>query len=168
MEDLASIFWQHVDRTGGEAACWPWKGTLTDDGYGTWRVPRRFLSSVSRSYWRAHRLAWVIGGNAEPALPLDHLCHDPAVCALGNACPHRRCCNPLHMRPATPAENHARSTQAVRTHCPAGHPYEGANLMLKNNGRNRQCRACANAASARRWSLNRERYNANRRSKAAR
>lgn len=30
-----------------------------------------------------------------------------------------------------------------KTHCPRGHPYEGGNLVIENNG-SRKCRICKN------------------------
>lgn len=41
---------------------------------------------------------------------------------------------------------------ARKTHCPQGHPYEGANLIIARRGDGsafRQCRTCLNAASRR-------------------
>lgn len=38
---------------------------------------------------------------------------------------------------------------ARKTHCPAGHPYAGENLMLGENGRHRRCRACTYASNNR-------------------
>jgi hypothetical protein len=39
----------------------------------------------------------------------DHLCHDPAVCKLGDDCPHRACGNPAHMKAVPWPVNRARS-----------------------------------------------------------
>lgn len=34
---------------------------------------------------------------------------------------------------------------SVKTHCPKGHPYSGANLIVRRDGRARSCRACTYA-----------------------
>ena len=38
-------------------------------------------------------------------------------------------------------------TESCKTHCPAGHPYSGDNLILGNRG-GRECRACLRASRA--------------------
>lgn len=54
--------------------------------------------------------------------------------------------NPAHLEPVTPQQNQLRSPltpssiNAAKTHCPAGHPYAGNNLIVTRNGR--VCRAC--------------------------
>lgn len=54
---------------------------------------------------------------------------------------------PGNLKWGTPAENsedmllHGTNWCANKTHCPAGHPYEGDNLALDADG-NRKCRAC--------------------------
>lgn len=42
--------------------------------------------------------------------------------------------------------DHGNHGPSNRTHCPAGHPYSGDNLMLRRNG-NRLCRECNRARS---------------------
>lgn len=93
-------FWAKVDRSGGPDACWPWIGHVKNNGYGVfWRAER------DRPY--AHRLAFTISHGAIAAgLDVDHQCHNrDGGCYGGNACPHRRCCNPAHLRSATRSVN---------------------------------------------------------------
>lgn len=116
-----------------ESECTPWTGRINEDGYGTLGIRL------------AHRVAWEhANGQIPPGMTLDHTCHDPALCRLGRKCPHRRCVNLAHLEVCTPEQNKARGAIgrhfAERTHCPAGHPYSGENLMV--SGGKRHCRTC--------------------------
>jgi hypothetical protein len=128
-----------------ESGCHLWPGAGTAKGYGQigWHesgVPRRSLT---------HRAIYESTFGAIPdGLDIDHMCHDPERCKPDRAvdCPHRRCCNPLHLRPAKRRENVLRGAgfaadNAVKTHCPQGHPYDDANTYVAPNGW-RQCRVC--------------------------
>lgn len=64
-------------------------------------------------------------------------------------CDNRGCANPHHVEPATHKANTLRSaapqaTNAGKTHCPKGHPYDGENTYRwpGAKGSSRQCRAC--------------------------
>lgn len=106
-----------------ESGCWVWvggsKGGDRAEGYyGGWKSDY------------AHRVAyrhWV--GPIPPGLELDHLCRV------------RRCCNPEHLEAVTRAVNERRAL-AIRTHCPAGHPFTPENVRYTPRG-HRQCRVCA-------------------------
>src|SRR5688500_15250667 len=137
----AERFWSRVDQTGGPDTCWPWTGSTTK-GYGNVR-----LGGVS---YRAHRLAWIYAHGAIPVgREVDHRCHDSS-CRLGDLCPHRRCCNPRHLKVVEHAENMApdRSSlgslagarQRAKSHCPRGHAYTAANTYVSSQGY-RRCRA---------------------------
>ncbi len=70
-------FWQHVDRSGGPAGCWPWLAGLASKGYG--RYGRQ----------HAHRVAWIL---THGPLPEDvYVCHN---CPGGD---NKVCVNPAHM-----------------------------------------------------------------------
>jgi hypothetical protein len=87
----------------------------------------------------AHRFAYEsVHGPITPGLVIDHLCRV------------RLCVNPAHLEPVTPGENsrrgyawllNRRNHQTVKTHCPAGHAYRGANLYVSPRG-DRRCRTC--------------------------
>lgn len=128
-----------------ESGCHLWQGAGTTKGYGQigWHengAPRRSLT---------HRVAYEAEFGAIPdGLQVDHACHDPRKCRPAKAtdCPHRRCCNPAHLRLATSRENVLRgggfaAENAVKDRCPSGHPYDNANTYVAPNGW-RQCRAC--------------------------
>lgn len=143
---LARLFWERVD-VGAADDCWPWKLSTLKSGHGQWKYPS-FMGWGAR-HTKPHRVAWLLTyGPVPPGFVLDHRCHDPAVCKLGDACPHRRCCNPTHLALVTRRENSARTTNAVVTHCPRGHPYAGTNLIVypqrRGSGLNRMCRECKN------------------------
>lgn len=105
--------------------CWNWQRHITPQGYG--QVGRLGL---------AHRVSYELHkGKIRPGLVIDHLCRN------------RACCNPLHLEVVTPQVNVLRGDVRNRkkTHCPQGHPYEGANLYVYPDGR-RGCVTCRQRA----------------------
>lgn len=137
-------FEAQVDRQGPIAKnrpdlgrCWLWIGAKIKSGYGVILVAGKSL--------KVHRWAYErFKGPIPPGLTLDHF-----------ACDNPPCCNPNHVRPATTRENTLRgdgpsAMNLAKTHCPAGHPYEGANLYVKPNGQ-RNCRTCRSARDRRRY-----------------
>jgi hypothetical protein len=110
-------------------ACWIWLGSKDRNGYG--RVFRNKL---------AHRHAFEIFVGAIPvALTIDHLCRN------------RACVNPLHLEAVSKRINTLRgqgpaARNALKSHCPQGHPYDAANTYVAPDG-GRNCRRC-NAQSA--------------------
>jgi hypothetical protein len=124
--------------------CWEWTASTTKKGYGHFSLDGRL--------WLAHVMAYHLFVGPMPAgMVVDHLCHtNDATCLGGNDCPHRRCVNPSHLESVTARENSLRgrsfsATNATKTHCPQGHPYDEVNTYVKPNG-NRNCRKCHNAA----------------------
>jgi len=92
---------------------------------------------------QAHRVLyeWTVGP-VPAGLELDHLCRV------------RRCVRPSHLEPVSRRENLLRgvtipAAHVAKTHCPAGHPYVGANLELRPRGY-RVCRTCHRERSRRR------------------
>lgn len=90
---IAASWAERVDRRSGAAACWPWTGKLTGNGYGRTRVKEN-------GQWRsagAHQVAYYVATGrwerrSEGRL-VRHLCHN------------RPCCNPRHLRGGTPLDN---------------------------------------------------------------
>lgn len=119
-------FWDQVEIG---ISCWEWLGARNRNGYGTffWAEDRTQI---------AHRLAYELMVDVIPdGLQLDHLCRN------------RGCVNPEHLEPVTAEENNRRAQhrpqdhpQALKTHCPKGHPYSIANTY-HSQGR-RKCREC--------------------------
>lgn len=132
--------------------CWEWTGTLTPLGYGRLHTP----SAV----YMAHRAAYeAFRGPIPNRLVLDHICHVPAECPGGKACPHRRCVNPGHLQITTQAVNNGpgRSSSASKTQCKWGHPFNAENTYVYSDGA-RACRACGRER-ARRYKARTARYN---------
>lgn len=133
-------FWSYVDKNG-PGGCWLWTGYVDTKGYGRFHV--RPVGVIG-----AHRFAYeLLVGPIPAGLDLDH------VYAWG--CRHRNCVNPEHLEPVTPEENTLRSTNpaatnARKTHCPQGHPYDAVNTYTASDGK-RSCKACRKAAQERRW-----------------
>jgi hypothetical protein len=84
---------------------------------------------------RAHRVIWEMTHGPIPSgLEVDHLCRN------------RACVNPRHMALVPHRENTLRgmaptAINARKTHCPAGHPYDGENTYMAPDGW-RQCMTC--------------------------
>lgn len=126
---LPERFWEKVDRSGGETACWPWTGRRTEDGYGQiW---------VEDGATRAHRVAWaILRGPLPQGAHVLHACDNPP------------CVNPSHLFLGDNAANMRDRTAKGRyenqrkAECPRGHPYDAANTRIGSHG-SRCCRACA-------------------------
>lgn len=135
-------FWTYVN-VRGPGECWPWRSTITHEGYGVF--------ALTGGQAKAHRMVYeLVFGPIPDGMTIDHVCHtnDP-TCLLKHECPHRRCCNPTHLEPVPPEENVRRGHRALVTHCPQGHPYSGDNLYLPPSG-GRTCRACHRETERRR------------------
>ena len=118
-------FWDRVVKT---ETCWLWQGHTTNGGYGVF--------GIAGYHTTAHRFSYQWANGLIPeGLVIDHLCNVT------------RCVRPDHLKAVTQLENVHRSTSptalnALKTHCPQGHPYSGDNLYVPPNGIGRQCRLC--------------------------
>ena len=105
-----------------ERACWTWRGSKTNEGYGT-------LAVAGRTVY-AHRLSYeTFVGPIPPDKQIDHLCRN------------RACVRPDHMEVVTRKENILRgesptAKNARKMTCPRGHP-----LTPLANGY-RHCQVC--------------------------
>lgn len=137
---------EHVDRSGGPDACWPYRGGSRVGGYAVFHVRK---ADGKRRLIKAHRLVYEVEtGTCPPTV--DHRCHDGHECRDVATCPHRACCNPRHLRGETTGDNAARSKTGVyREMCQAGlHRMTDDNVYVNSRTGGRQCRACM-AARAR-------------------
>jgi hypothetical protein len=88
-------FWAKVHAEDA-AACWPWVGAKSHDGYA------RFRTSDARTII-AHRMAYEMRvGPIPEGLTLDHLCRN------------KLCMNPAHLEAVTRRENMLRAWAARR------------------------------------------------------
>lgn len=114
--------------------CIEWTGANNGAGYGMFFT--EWVPGGSDKRVLAHRWAYEYHiGPIPEGLSLDHLCRN------------RACVNVFHLEPVTHQENVLRGTgasaiHAKKTHCDSGHPFSGDNLILRSNGRWRDCREC--------------------------
>ena len=126
--------------------CWLYSGPLFPTGYG------QFKGLQGQQY--AHRAAYILwGGPLAPGMDADHECHnEDAGCAGGPTCPHRRCCNPAHLREASRQENlrsgRGPGARWANAACAHGHLFTPENTRVKKNGC-RDCKTCARERRAR-------------------
>lgn len=121
--------------------CWMWQGYINWCGYGRFRYQGRD--------YMAHRMAHILFiGPIPDGFDVDHKCHwwDKS-CTSGDHCPHRACCNPLHLQAVSKKINSSmvRFSNALKSECPQGHPYTEENTYLyvhKGKNRQRMCRTC--------------------------
>ena len=115
-----------------QSGCWEWTGGTKGRGYGSFRMDGRMQA--------AHRVSMLLHGREIPdGLVVDHICRNV------------RCVNPDHLRAVDQRTNVYENSDApakhnaLKTHCPHGHPYSGANLILRKD--QRVCRECKNAST---------------------
>lgn len=94
-DDWRDRFWAKVDRSGGPAACWPWRGGVSDNGYGQFDRGGRKVG--------AHRIAYeAVNGPLPRGRIARHTCDTPL------------CCNPAHIVAGTHLDNMADRTERGR------------------------------------------------------
>jgi hypothetical protein len=90
-------FFEKVDRSAGPSACHPWLGAIHQaDGYGEFSDVSPYTGR--RTMRAAHRVAWELA-NGRPLRRYERVLH-------ARGCT-KTCCNPLHLRVGSAAENSA-------------------------------------------------------------
>ena len=109
-------FWSRVDGSGGPDACWPWRGTKWDFGYGRFKAKDR----VRPRGYAAHRVAF-------------YLTHGrwPEPCGL-HECDNPPCCNPAHIWEGSKAENNVDCVKKGRRNTPLGERVHWTKLVPKD------------------------------------
>ncbi len=87
---LADRLWEHVDKSGGQEACWPYT-RITHDNYGGLV---HYLEDGTKISIGTHRAAYLV---TYGILSDTHM--------VLHTCGNKRCCNPLHLYLGTASEN---------------------------------------------------------------
>lgn len=87
----AERFWEKVDRRDADD-CWPWLGTKSNNGYGTFSVGSR-LSGDARNVSPHRYVCELVGRTFGPG---QHALHH---------CDNKQCVNPSHIYVGTQADN---------------------------------------------------------------
>lgn len=87
MRSIAERFWEKVDKSGGEDACWLWTASTYKSGYGQFGLRAGKIVG-------AHRVAWILTHGAIP--DTEEVCH---------TCDNPPCVNPAHLLPASHKRN---------------------------------------------------------------
>jgi hypothetical protein len=138
--DPSTVATRWVKRVRVESpGCWIWQALLNPDGYGIYQTALPDRSQL------AHRFVYEeLVGTVPAGLQLDHLCRV------------RRCVNPDHLEPVTPAENIRRSARHYpKAQCRKGHALTEQNTHVhtdRHGVTRRRCRKCS-AESTRRARL---------------
>ncbi len=110
-----------------DAGCWIWHGDVENTGYGRISRGRGRADRDLAHRWMYKRLV----GPIPESLQIDHLCR------------RKRCVNPAHLEPVTPAENQRRGNAAkldwdkvefIRANYIAYDPEWGTNAMSARFG----------------------------------
>ena len=114
MVNIEDRFWAKVNKL--ESGCWEWMATRNNLGYGQfWDGTKNVLAH--RFSLKLHNITIPLGFES------DHTCHN------------RSCVNPAHIEMVIHQENILRDidvgqTNAKKTHCPQGHPYNIHNTYI--------------------------------------
>jgi len=93
-EDVVARFWSYVDLGFEGTDCHVWTGALSDEGYGTFALPR---DRQRKRVVRAHRIAWLW---KHGEIPEDRPFLDHSLECVG-----RFCVNVQHLDPVDNDEN---------------------------------------------------------------
>ncbi len=100
--------WAKIDSSAGTDGCWPWRGSISHNGYGCG-------ARLFDRYWRAHRLVYFLKTEEQP----EQVCH---------RCDNPICCNPAHLFGGTQLENNRDAFAKGRKVNPKGEKHHYAKL----------------------------------------
>ena len=122
-----------------ENGCHVYRGYIDESGVFRCYIDSAGYARVGgwKDYKYNHRLCWERENGPIPSnLVIDHICRN------------RVCCNIEHLRLVTRKINNLENSDcvsaknAVKTHCPQGHPYSEENTYREPGNGFRHCLAC--------------------------
>lgn len=161
--DVAVRFAEHVRIADGDA-CWEWTAGADQNGYG------HFNMSPQRRRERAHRVAWELAHGPIPGgMMVCHHCDNPSCVRVSHLFlgTHEDNMRDRQAKGRTRNLELGPLTNAARTHCVHGHPFDEKNTAYRPDGR-RECRACGYEESRRYREQNRDLINQRKRDRRMR
>jgi len=111
-DDLATRFWNKIDKSRGDDSCWTWTGYCKSDGYGVIGIRGKTTECT-------HRVAYTLCvGTIPDGMQILHQCDNPP------------CCNPAHLFLGTQADNIADMVNKGRTVHTKGESHPLAKLTV--------------------------------------
>lgn len=130
-KEKAKLFGHIIKKRG----CWGWSGEKRYDGYSLFRIR---MNGKQRTFG-VHRLLWFLAyGEVLPGFFVMHKCDNPSCVRLDHLCLGTHRINMDDMK----RKGRQRSGNTVKTHCIRGHELSGENVRFRNNGKQRECKAC--------------------------
>lgn len=112
---VSDRFWLKVSFGLGPNACWTWKNSIDEKGYGQFNFGKKRV--------RAHRMSWILSYGK---IPEHNSYHGMCVC---HHCDNPSCVNPKHLFLGTVKDNNVDMRKKGRYYSPTGEKSPNSKLV---------------------------------------